>query len=49
MELTIKNSKWHCSGCDYLCTLLTPETGVPPLLCPIFSDKNNETMDANWE
>jgi len=42
------NKKWQCSGCDYLCSLLTPDDAVPPILCAIFSDKNNECLDANW-
>lgn len=43
-----KNAKWQCSGCDYLCSLLTPADAVPPILCAIFSDKNNDMLDTRW-
>lgn len=31
-----KNSKYSCSGCDYLCSLLTASDAPEPNTCAIF-------------
>jgi len=36
MNANPRNEKWHCSKCDYLCTLLTPSDALPPRICPIY-------------
>ena len=44
VSINPRNSKWKCSACDVLCSLLTSSNAAPiEYVCPIDSN-----LDAKW-